>query len=93
MNRLKLGGVLEAPEIALGCRRLWQAAEKQAQQVVETALEQGVNFYDLADVYGDGKSEELFARASAATVALSFADFERFLVARGNRVVVLPFPV
>jgi signal transduction histidine kinase len=53
MKRIKLGGVLEAPEIDLGCRRLWQADEKQAKQLIETALEQGVNFFDLADVFAE----------------------------------------
>ncbi|MDP3971563.1 MAG: aldo/keto reductase, partial [Candidatus Nanopelagicales bacterium] len=30
---------------------------------IEAALEVGVNFFDTADVYGDGRSEELLGRA------------------------------
>ena len=31
---------------------------------LETAMEQGVNFFDTADVYGGGHAEELLAKAT-----------------------------
>lgn len=34
-------------------------------QALHTAMEQGVNFFDTADVYGNGHSEELLAKATA----------------------------
>ena len=34
-----------------------KVAEEEARRVVERAYELGVNFFDLADVYGRGKAE------------------------------------
>lgn len=34
-------------------------------KALHTAMDQGVNFFDTADVYGDGHSEELLAKATA----------------------------
>lgn len=34
-------------------------------EALHTAIEQGVNFFDTADVYGNGHSEELLAKATA----------------------------
>ncbi len=33
-------------------------SEEQAMSVLHSAIDQGVNFIDTADVYGDGKSEQ-----------------------------------
>ncbi len=38
----------------------------KTRQVVEAALEEGVTFFDTADVYGDGRSEEYLGRALGA---------------------------
>lgn len=35
-----------------------KVAEEKAREVVETAYEQGINFFDLADVYGKGEAEK-----------------------------------
>jgi predicted oxidoreductase len=35
----------------------------QAEQFIQTALEEGANFFDHADIYGGGKCEEIFADA------------------------------
>ncbi len=35
-----------------------KVAEDAAQQVVETAYAQGINFFDLADIYGKGEAEK-----------------------------------
>ena len=43
--------------------RISGMAEKQADTFVHTALEQGANFFDHADIYGGGKSEEVFSKA------------------------------
>jgi aryl-alcohol dehydrogenase-like predicted oxidoreductase len=37
-------------------------SEEQAREVLEASAEQGVTFFDTADVYGDGRSERLIAR-------------------------------
>ncbi len=38
----------------------------RTREVVEAALEEGVTFFDTADVYGDGRSEEFLGRALGA---------------------------
>lgn len=63
METLKLGGELAAPSIAIGCMRMVDLSKEQAERVVQTALENGLNFFDHADIYGGGKSEEIFADA------------------------------
>ena len=52
-----------ASEVALGCMRINGLSSKQAEILVNTALEQGIDFFDHADIYGGGKSEEVFADA------------------------------
>lgn len=56
---------LQASRIALGCMRMSSLETAQAQQVITTALEQGINFFDHADIYGGGQSESRFAQAIA----------------------------
>lgn len=50
-------------EVGLGCWQLgadWgDVDDYTAQKVLETAVQNGINFYDTADVYGKGRSEEL----------------------------------
>jgi len=50
-------------EIGLGCWQLggdWgDVDDYTAQKVLEAAVKNGINFYDTADVYGKGRSEEL----------------------------------
>ncbi len=36
--------------------------DSESLQALETAVEEGVNFFDTADVYGDGRSEQLLAQ-------------------------------
>lgn len=52
-----------APNISLGCMRMADLEEKEASKVIHTALDNGINFFDHADIYGNGKSEEIFAKA------------------------------
>lgn len=64
MNRIKLGASdLEVSEISLGCMRMDQLSKQEAKKVIENAMESGVDFFDHADIYGGGKSEEIFADA------------------------------
>lgn len=37
-------------------------SEEDAMKTLHTALDEGINFFDTADVYGDGRSERLIAR-------------------------------
>ncbi len=64
MRQIKLGGVLTVPAIAVGFWRLnYKTDVKTAEELVKTAMDCGANFFDNADIYGGGESEELFSRA------------------------------
>lgn len=64
MRTMPLGKTeLMAPVAAVGCMRLKDIDEKAAETLVETALTAGANFFDHADVYGQGVCETLFAKA------------------------------
>lgn len=64
MKKLKLGNSdLEVGEISLGCMRMDKLTKKDAAHVIENAMEAGVDLFDHADIYGGGKSEEVFADA------------------------------
>ncbi|ERJ13540.1 aldo/keto reductase [Haloplasma contractile] len=38
--------------------------DNESMKALETAIDQGVNFFDTADVYGDGRSERLLSKLS-----------------------------
>ncbi|MDR7073288.1 aldo/keto reductase [Fictibacillus barbaricus] len=64
MKKIKLGtSDLQAGEISLGCMRMADLSKQDARHVIENAMELGVNLFDHADIYGGGKSEEVFADA------------------------------
>ncbi len=64
MKTLKLGtSQLEVPVVAVGCMRLNSLDKTEAETFVQTALEEGANFFDHADIYGGGNCEEIFAEA------------------------------
>ena len=60
MKEIRLGGVLPVSPIALGCMRMASLSEREAEKVIMTALECGITFFDHADIYGGGRSEEIF---------------------------------
>ncbi len=70
MKRIKLGGVLEASAVALGCMRISGKPVEEAERIVMTAMEHGVDFFDHADIYGGGESEKLFAKVLARNPGL-----------------------
>ncbi len=53
----------KVPAIAMGCMRMSRVPFEQVTELVDTAIERGVNFFDHADIYGKGECEEIFARA------------------------------
>ncbi|QKE76032.1 aldo/keto reductase family oxidoreductase (plasmid) [Arthrobacter citreus] len=64
MRTMKLGSsVLEVPVVAVGCMRINSLEKADAERFVQTALEEGANFFDHADIYGRGTCEEIFADA------------------------------
>ncbi len=73
MDYVKLGrSGLEVSRICLGCMSYgvsergthrWTLNEEQAEPFIRQALELGINFFDTANVYSDGTSEEIVGRA------------------------------
>jgi predicted oxidoreductase len=64
VRTIKLGSSnLEVPVVAVGCMRINSLEKKDAENFVQTALEQGAYFFDHADIYGGGTCEEIFAEA------------------------------
>ncbi len=53
---------LQVPAIGLGCMRIAQLADSAVQELIRTAMDNGINFFDHADIYGGGGSEEIFGR-------------------------------
>ena len=58
----------QVPTIGVGCMRIAGMSEKAVSAFVQTALEQGANFFDHADIYGGGMSEEVFGKAITPSV-------------------------
>ncbi len=44
-------------EIILGCMRIHETDPQKISKLIKTALEEGINFFDHADKYGNGMSE------------------------------------
>ncbi len=71
MRTITLGASsFEVPTVAVGCMRLDTLALPEAERFLNTALEEGANFFDHADIYGGGDCERLFAEALAMTPSL-----------------------
>ncbi len=73
MEYARLGRTgLEVSRICLGCmsygapdrgRHPWSLDEETSRPFIRRALEAGINFFDTANVYSDGTSEEFLGRA------------------------------
>ncbi|MBO5460792.1 MAG: aldo/keto reductase [Ruminococcus sp.] len=57
----------KVPAVAVGCMRIDSVELKQAAGMIDKALENEVNFFDHADIYGGGTCEEIFSKAFAMT--------------------------
>lgn len=66
MNTLRINGSINASQIALGFWRLHQS-ENDPVEIIETACDNGINFFDHADIYGQGKCETIFGEAFGKT--------------------------
>jgi aryl-alcohol dehydrogenase (NADP+) len=73
VHYVKLGSTgLEVSKVCLGAMsygepdrgtHLWSLPEDQARPFIRQALDGGVNFFDTANVYSAGSSEEILGRA------------------------------
>ncbi len=62
MKLIKMGGGPEASAIGIGCMRFGGMSPAEVSNVIHTALDNGIDLFDHADIYGGGKSEALFGR-------------------------------
>jgi 1-deoxyxylulose-5-phosphate synthase len=86
MRYRRLGSTgLEVSEICLGCMSYgvshrgahqWSLDEEASRPFISQALEAGINFFDTANVYSDGTSEEIVGRALA-----DMADRDEIVIA------------
>jgi len=73
MKYVKLGRTgLDVSRLCLGCmsfgvadrgNHAWTLNEEASRPIIKRALEGGINFFDTANVYSDGTSEEIVGRA------------------------------
>ena len=69
MDYVRLGSAgLKVSRVCLGCMSFgngfdWMIPEEPSFAVVRKALDLGINFFDTADVYSAGQSEEILGRA------------------------------
>ena len=62
MEKRKIG-TLEVSVVGVGCNNFgMRSDEAHAEEVINAALDQGINFFDTADMYASGRSEELIGR-------------------------------
>lgn len=70
MQQVRLGGTgLKVSRLCLGCMtygspswRPWVLDEEQSRPMIRRALEQGITFFDTADMYSLGRSEEIVGK-------------------------------
>ncbi len=75
MRYVKLGSTgLDISPLALGCmsygepdrgNHAWTLPEEESRPLIRAAVDAGINFFDTANVYSDGSSEEIVGRALA----------------------------
>lgn len=64
MKRIKIANSdLTVSEISLGCMRIAEMAHHEIATLIHTALDEGIDFFDHADIYGGGQSEDRFSAA------------------------------
>ncbi len=73
MDYVKLGNTgMDVSRICVGCMSFgvpergiapWSLTEENSRPIIKRALELGINFFDTANIYSDGTSEEIVGRA------------------------------
>jgi predicted oxidoreductase len=61
---------INASNLVMGCMRITSLSEKDLNLFVHTAIEEGINFFDHADIYGGGECETHFAKALQMNASL-----------------------
>ena len=65
LQRQLADGRLTVPAITLGCWRMHQRNLDEVTELLASAMQHGITFFDHADIYGQGQSERIFAEAVA----------------------------
>ncbi|PWG00278.1 aldo/keto reductase [Levilactobacillus bambusae] len=85
MKQLKMGNTnWRVSAVALGIMRMEALSADDAARTLEAAHDAGINYIDSADIYGQGKSEEVFASAMKAS-NLNRDDF--YIQSKGGIVI------
>lgn len=64
MNKIEVkNSNLVIPEIALGCMRIANMEVNDVEALIKTAINEGITYFDHADIYGGGESEVVFGKA------------------------------
>jgi aryl-alcohol dehydrogenase-like predicted oxidoreductase len=97
MRYVKLGTTgLDVSPVAIGAMSygepdrghpVWSLGEEQARPLIRHALEAGINFFDTANMYSNGSSEEILGRALK-----DFADRDDVVIATKLRHPMRPGP-
>jgi 1-deoxyxylulose-5-phosphate synthase len=97
MRYIKLGSTgLDVSPIAIGAMTygepgrghpVWSLSEQDSRPLIKHALDAGINFFDTANVYSQGSSEEILGRALA-----DFADRDDIVIATKLRHPMRPGP-
>jgi aryl-alcohol dehydrogenase-like predicted oxidoreductase len=97
MRYIKLGATgLDVSPIALGCMTYgepdrghptWSLDEEHSRPLIKQAIEAGINFFDTANMYSQGSSEEITGRALK-----DFADRDEVVIATKVRHPMRPGP-
>jgi aryl-alcohol dehydrogenase-like predicted oxidoreductase len=62
--KYRMLGSLNVSLVGIGCNNFgWRIDASETAATVDAALDAGINFFDTADVYGGGESEEFLGRA------------------------------
>ncbi len=61
---------IKVSQVALGCMRISDMTDSEAEKYISTAIDLGYNYFDHADIYGGGECEKVFGRALALNKSL-----------------------
>lgn len=97
MDYIKLGNTgMDISPLALGCMTYgdpargphpWTLPESESRPLIRQAVDAGINFFDTANVYSNGSSEEIVGKALA-----DFARREEIVIATKVHGVMRPGP-
>lgn len=68
MKKIKISNTdLSASNIIMGCMRINALSKTDTEHLIRTAIEQGINYFDHADIYENGQCETHFSQSVSLT--------------------------